>query len=132
MFGTCLINNLESRPLQTLDGMFERQMKKRLNMFHARPIDRTQYDKDILSKQMDLETMRITLNKEENRMKQTFVNEYDGQCGEVAYTRKITREQNEEGKWKRLIKEIEDMAHSHGVEFDDALKIFESVSCCKK
>ena len=50
IFGDCLLNNLGSRPLQTLDNMFERQMKKRLNMFHARPIDRTQYDKDILNK----------------------------------------------------------------------------------
>lgn len=65
-------------------------------------------------------------------MRLTFVNEYDGQCGDAAYTRKITREPNEEGKWRRLIGEIEDMAYKHGVAFDDALEIFESVSCCKK
>ena len=76
--------------------------------------------------------MRITLNKEENKMKQNFVDLYGGQCGEIPYTRKITREPNEEGKWKRLIGEIEDMAYKHGVEFEEALKIFESVSCCKK
>ena len=57
---------------------------------------------------MDLETMRITLNEEDDRMRDTFVNEYEGQCGQKAYTRKIVRETNEEGKWQRLIKEIED------------------------
>lgn len=101
-------------------------------MFHARPLDRTQYDKDILQKQMDLETMRITLKEEDSRMRDTFLIEYEGQCGDVAYTRKITREANEEGKWRRLISEIEDMAFKYGVEFEEALKIFESVSCCKK
>ena len=36
--------------MQTIDNIFEREMKKRLTMFHARPLDRTQYDKDILDK----------------------------------------------------------------------------------
>lgn len=80
--------------------MFERSMKHRLATFHARPIDRTQYDRDLLQKQMDLETMRITItNESDSRMRDTFLNEYEGQCGPVAYTRKITREPNEEGKW---------------------------------
>ena len=48
-------------------------------MFHARPIDRTQYDHDLLQKQMDLETMRIALNDEtEGRMRDTFLIEYEG------------------------------------------------------
>lgn len=76
--------------------------------------------------------MRITLKEEDSRMRDTFLIEFEGQCGSVAYTRKITREPNEEGKWQRLIKEIEDLAHKHGVEFEKALEIFESVSCCKK
>lgn len=31
-----------------------------------------------------------------------------------------------------MIKEIEDLAFKYGVDFEEALKIFESVSCCKK
>lgn len=82
---------------------------------------------------MDLETMRIALNDEtEGVMKKTFLNEYGGQCGQVAYTRKVTREPNEEGKWQRLLAEIEEMSHIYGVDFDKAIEIFESVSCCKK
>lgn len=77
--------------------------------------------------------MRITLNDEtEGRMRETFLNEYEGQCGTVAYTRKITREANEEGKWQRLLTEIEEMSFKYGVDFDKAIEIFESVSCCKK
>lgn len=76
--------------------------------------------------------MLISLKEEDSRMRDTFLIEFDGQCGPVAYTRKITREVNEEGKWRRLIKEIEDLAFNYGVEFEKALEIFESVSCCKK
>ena len=44
--------------------------------------------------------MRIAINDEtDSRMRDTFLIEYEGQCGPVAYTRKITREPNEEGKW---------------------------------
>ena len=76
--------------------------------------------------------MKITLKDEDNVMRDTFLIEYGGQCGEKAYTRVITRETNEEGKWRRLIKEIEDLANTYSVEFDDAIKLFEDVSCCKK
>ena len=81
---------------------------------------------------MDLETMRITLKDEQDSMRDTFIKEFGGQCGDKAYTRSVTRETNEEGKWRRLIKEIEDMAHTYSVEFDQAIKLFEDVSCCKK
>ena len=68
----------------------------------------------------------------DSKMKDTFLNEFKGQCGEVCYTRKITREPNEEGKWKRLLNEIEELAFKYGVEFDKALDIFKDVACCKK
>ena len=77
--------------------------------------------------------MRIAINDEtDSRMKDTFLIEYEGQCGPVAYTRKITREPNEEGKWQRLLNEIEEMSFKYGVEFEQALELFEQVSCCKK
>lgn len=49
----------EQRP--TLDSIFEKKVKYRLSKFHAKPIDRTQFDRELLQKQMDLETMKITL-----------------------------------------------------------------------
>lgn len=49
----------ESRPLEILDQVFERKMSKRLSKFHAKPIDRTQYDKELLQKQLDLEIIKI-------------------------------------------------------------------------
>ena len=31
----------ESRPMESIDAIFERKMSKRLTKFHAKPIDRT-------------------------------------------------------------------------------------------
>ena len=63
-------------------------------------------------------------------MKQAFLQEH-GQCSGPPYKRTTTKETNEEGKYKRLIKEIEEMAHQYGIDLDKALEIFESVSCSK-
>ena len=68
----------------------------------------------------------------DSRMKDTFIIEYEGQCGPKAYSRKITKEPNEEGKWQRLINEIEKIAQTYGVELEKALEVFQQVSCCKK
>ena len=40
----------ETRPLSQMDLIFEKKMGKRLALFHNKPIDRTQFDKETLSK----------------------------------------------------------------------------------
>jgi hypothetical protein len=40
----------ENRPKKTLDEVFEAKMKQRASKFHGKPIDRTQYDKELLEK----------------------------------------------------------------------------------
>lgn len=40
----------DNRPGEKLDIMFEQKISKRLVNFHAKPIDRTQFDNDLLSK----------------------------------------------------------------------------------
>ena len=59
----------ENRPQKTLDYIFEMKMKKRLATFHAKPLDRTQYEKELLEKQLDLETIRVTLHDEDASVK---------------------------------------------------------------
>ena len=99
----------ENRPKKTLDEVFEAKMKQRASKFHGKPIDRTQYDKELLEKQLDLETVTITLHEEFNNVKQVY-NDKEFQSALKAYKRSTTREPNEEGKYRRLIKEIEDLA----------------------
>lgn len=120
----------EQRP--TLDSIFEKKVKYRLSKFHAKPIDRTQFDRELLQKQMDLETMKITLQDEDDKVKDVFLNECGGQCCHQPYKRVISRETNEEGRFKRLMNEIEQMANQYGVSLDYALETFEAVSCSKK
>lgn len=48
--------------MKTLDNIFEQKMAKRWSAFHGKPLDRTQYDKELLEKQLDLETITVTLN----------------------------------------------------------------------
>jgi hypothetical protein len=120
----------ESRPMETMDAICERKMSKRLSKFHAKPIDRTQYDKELLSKQLDLEIIKIFITVQDESVKTAFLKE-QGQCKMLPYKRTTTKETNEEGKYQRLIKELEDLAHQYGLELEKALEIFESVSCSK-
>ena len=115
-----------------MDLIFEKKMGKRLALFHNKPIDRTQFDKETLAKQLDLETLTIELRDNEgNEVKEQYESN-GGQCTGKGYKRRIEQYANEEGKYMRLIKELEDMAQQYGITFDRALEIFESVSCSKK
>jgi len=59
----------ENRPLDSIDAIFERKMSKRLSKFHAKPIDRTQYDKEMISKQLDLEIIKIYITIQDDSVK---------------------------------------------------------------
>lgn len=124
--------SFDNRPLQNFDTMFEQKVSKRLTLFHAKPLDRTQFDKELLAKQLDLETVKITMHDEDEKVREAFIYDCQGQCENQPYRRHIIRETNQEGKWKRLINELEEMAQNYGIDFDEALKIFELVSCSKR
>lgn len=53
----------ENRPMKTIDAIFERKMGRRLTLFHSRPIDRTQFDKELLAKQLELETIKVIVRE---------------------------------------------------------------------
>lgn len=56
----------ESRPMQNLDTIFEKKMSKRLAAFHAKLLDRTQFDTPLLQKQLDLEIIKVTMVEDVN------------------------------------------------------------------
>jgi hypothetical protein len=56
-----VLYNMNQRPKETLDIIFEAKMQKRLATFHNKPIDRTQFDAELLQKQLDLETVNLEL-----------------------------------------------------------------------
>lgn len=56
----------KTRPGNQLDLIFEKKMQKRLASYHNKPIDRTQFDHEMLCKQLDLEVLNITLADNED------------------------------------------------------------------
>ena len=77
-------------------------MRKRLSKFHSNVIDKTQYDKDALQKQLNLEIITINLEIDSND-KKDFLLECGGQCTSQVYKRSVTKIKNEEGKFMQLI-----------------------------
>ena len=94
----------ESRPLQTLDTGFEKLINRRLARFHGTMVDRIQFDQDELEKQLDLEVVTITLNNEGEDVRKEFTEL--GQCAKTPYSRKVFKEDNEEGRCMRLYKDL--------------------------
>ena len=67
-------------------------------------IERTQFDQEELEKQLDLEVVTITLNDEGDDVRKEFTEL--GQCINTPYSRKIFREDNDEGRCMRLYKDL--------------------------
>ena len=77
---------------------------------------------------MDLETILVTLSKTGGK---DVLIKSDGQCGQDHFKRTTTRAPNEEGRYRRLIKELEQMSNQYGLEMGELMEKFESVSCSK-
>ena len=118
------IYDAESRPMQTLDAIFEKKMSKRLAAFHAKLLDRTQFDDALLRKQLDLEIINVTMVDDVNDW---FTKEFrhTGQCTHRAYERTVTRETNEEGRFRRLGLELEQISKEYGVDYEKVIEMFE-------
>lgn len=64
--------------------------------------DLVDYDKEILKKQLDLEIVRVTMERDAEREERYCVDKF--------YSRKVVRMPNEDGMFKRLQLELEQMS----------------------
>lgn len=64
--------SLDKRPLSanTLEHELENHLSLRMKKFIPANIDLVDYDKDLLKKQLDLETVKITLTRNEEKAKE--------------------------------------------------------------
>ena len=85
--------------------------------------DLVDYDKELLKKQLDLEIVRITLERDAEREERYCVDKY--------YSRKVVKMENEDGKFKRLCLELDQMSQEYGVHIEEVHKMFMEVSCSK-
>ena len=85
----------------------ELQLSRRMKKFVPSNLDLVDYDKELLKKQLQLETVEITLTKDEVKAKEYNLDEY--------YRRTVKRFPNEEGMFKRLQSELIQIGQEYGV-----------------
>ena len=109
--------SIASRSLecQTVEQELEQHLSLRMKKFIPSNFDLVDYDRELFKKQMDLETVQITLNKDE---RQEFV-------------RSVVRFANEEGMFNRLQQELLKIGQEYGVADEEVNKIFIEVCCSK-
>lgn len=90
--------------------------------------DLVDYDRDLLKKQLDLETVQVVLNKEESVGLDQLL---EGGHNTTTYVRSVSRFTNEEGTFMRLKMDLQKIGQEYGVSEDDINDIFFEVSCSK-
>jgi hypothetical protein len=88
--------------------------------------DLTDYDKELLSKNLDIETVQVTLKRDAEREADP-----ENPNGQPFYVRSVARFQNEEGTFKRLQMDLERIGQEYGVPEEKINEIFFNVSCSK-
>jgi hypothetical protein len=113
---------LDFNPDQNFEKMGLAIMSKRMKTYIPRDCDLPTYEKEEFERQTELEIMKITLNFET----------YNPQAGKFLTSRlyrTVTREENEEGKFKQLEKDLRNISREYGVAFEKICDDFEAVNC---
>ena len=94
-----------------------------MKKFIPSDLDLTNFDKELLKKQLDLETVTITLERDAIKEERYCVDKY--------YSRKVDKKPNEDGMFKRLMADLDVISQQYGVNIEEVHKIFEECSCSK-
>jgi hypothetical protein len=90
-------------------------------------MEKTQYDQQMMQKQLKLEIMTIGFTHQKTEIKTA-----DGTKPHQITCRTISRVPNEEGRYDQLLKELESIAQEFRISFEECLEKYESCSGCKK
>eukprot|EP00347_Sterkiella_histriomuscorum_P011097 403373765 len=101
----------------------ENHLTIRMQKLLPKDFDIVEYDKELLQKQLDLETVEITLTQDAAKAIEFDV--------DVFYERAVRRFPNEEGMFRRLQMELSEIGQRYGVGDLEVNKMFIEVSCCK-
>jgi len=82
-----------------------------MKIFVPTNFDLVDYDKELLKKQLELETVEVTMNRDAEKEKEYEVPTY--------YKRAVVRFPNEEGMFMRLQRELDQMSQDYGVPAED-------------
>ncbi len=86
--------------------------------------DLVDYDRELLKKQLDLETVQVIMDRDAER-------EAAENDGRPIYVRSVKRFTNEEGMFERLRMDLQRIAQEYGVDEDKVNDTFFEVSCSK-
>lgn len=91
-----LVFTLDNRPTKgkTIESVLEEQLAKRMKKFIPTDFDLVDYDKELLKKQLDIQSIKVTLIKDDEKAKEYDMPNY--------YEREVRKVQNEEGMFARL------------------------------
>lgn len=88
--------------------------------------DLVDYDRELLKKQLDLETVEVTLKRDAEREAEPENTE-----GAPFYVRSVVRSQNEDGMFRRLQLDLQRIAQEFGVTEEEINEKFFAVNCSK-
>ncbi len=88
--------------------------------------DLVDYDRELLKKQLDLETVEVTLKRDAEREA-----EPENPEGAPFYVRSVVRSQNEDGMFRRLQLDLQRIAQEFGVTEEEINEKFFAVNCSK-
>lgn len=112
-----------TRENPNLESDLEHNLSLRMKKYLPGDFDLVDYDRELLKKQLDLETVTISLS---------HVPEKDIENdGKSYYKRDVTRMTNEDGMNMRLFMDLQKIGQEYGVSEDDLNDLFFSVSCSK-
>lgn len=94
-----------------------------MKKFIPTDFDLVDYDQELFKKQIDLETVQITISRDEEKEQEYEVAEY--------FSRTVKRFDNEEGMFNRLQLELQVIAQEYGVDDEKINKLFIDVCCSK-
>lgn len=117
----------DNRPedAHNLELEVEKQLTLRMKQFIPPDFDLVDYDRELLKKQLDLETVEVILKRD-------IKEEIDPENPNVPnYVRSVTRCTNEEGMFRRLQMDLQIIGKEYGVEDEQVNEIYFQVSCSK-
>ncbi len=118
-----LFTSFETRANPNLEHDLEHSLSLRMKKYLPSNFDLIDYDRELLKKQLDLETVTVSLS---------HIPEKDIENdGKPYYRRDVSRMTNEDGMNMRLFMDLQKIGQEYGVNEDDLNDIFFSVSCSK-
>ena len=117
----------DNRPedAHNLELEVEKQLTLRMKQFIPPDFDLVDYDRELLKKQLDLETVEVILKRD-------IKEEIDPENPNVPnYVRSVTRCTNEEGMFRRLQMDLQIIGKEYGVEDEQVNEIYFQISCSK-